>query len=634
MDDRSPTPLAAAEAAIAADRAHADPALWIARVPDDSVLARARSLQAEGPQGRPFWGVPFAVKDNIDVAGMPTTAGCPGYATNPAVSATAVQRLLDAGAILLGKTNLDQFATGLVGVRSPYGVPRNVFDATRVPGGSSSGSACAVAAGIVPFALGTDTAGSGRVPAMFGNVVGLKPTIGSISASGMVPACRSIDTISVFARSVDEALSVARVIAGPDEADPYSRVAPFPHLRRGADAALRVACVAPDGCAPEQARLYRAAAASLGAEEVDIAPLLTLARQLYDGPWVAERTAALRSVLATPEMLHPVTRAILQSGLDRRTVDAFEAFRVQAEARRFAGRLFGRFDALLLPTAPDTPSLAALEADPIGPNSRLGTWTNFVNLCDLAGWAVPAGLGADGLPAGVTIVGPAWSEGRLAAVADRLHRAAVTTVGATAQALPPAAAADPIAADETGLFCIGAHMAGLPLNRQVTALGGRFVAEARTQPGYRLYALGNRPGMLARPDGATIAGEVWALPTVAIGALLAQVPPPLGFGSVLLESGPCLGFLAEAAGVAKAPDITHYGGWRAFLASGQALQPPNSDAELANFIQAGADLMGLPIEPAWQPGVAFNLRTILAQAASLTDPPLPDHLDPAPVFRA
>jgi allophanate hydrolase len=634
MHDRSPTPLATAEAALAADRSHADPALWIARVPDEAVLDRARSLQAEGPQGRPFWGVPFAVKDNIDVAGMPTTAGCPGYATNPAVSAPAVQRLLDAGAILLGKTNLDQFATGLVGVRSPYGVPRNVFDAARVPGGSSSGSACVVAAGIVPFALGTDTAGSGRVPAMFGNVVGLKPTIGSISASGMVPACRSIDTISVFARSVDEALAVARVIAGPDDADPYSRVAPFPHLRRGADAALRVACVAADSCAPEQSRLYRAAAASLGAEEVDIAPLLTLARLLYDGPWVAERTAALRSVLATPEMLHPVTRAILQSGLDRRTVDAFEAFRVQAEARRFAAQLFGRFDALLLPTAPDTPTLAALEADPIGPNSRLGTWTNFVNLCDLAGWAVPCGIGADGLPAGVTIVGPAWSEGRLAAVADRLHRAAVTTVGATAQDLPPAATPDPIAADETALFCIGGHMAGLPLNGQVTALGGRFIAEARTQPGYRLYALGSRPGMLARPDGAAIAGEVWALPTAAIGALLAQVPPPLGFGSVLLESGPCLGFLAEAAGVANAPDITHHGGWRAFLASGQALQAPSSDAELASFIQAGAALMGLPIEPAWQPSVAFNLRTIFAQAASLTDPPLPDHLDPAPVFRA
>ena len=383
----TPSPLAAARAALAADRAHADPAIWITRIPDAAVLDRAAALEREGRQDRPLWGVPFAVKDNIDAAGLPTTAACPAYAYTPGRSAPAVQRLLDAGAVLLGKTNLDQFATGLVGVRSPYGVPRNLFDPARVPGGSSSGSACAVAAGIVPVALGTDTAGSGRVPAMFGNIVGLKPTIGSVSATGMVPACRSIDTVSVFARSVDEALAVARVIAGYDAADPYSRAAPFPHLRRGADTALRLACVAAEGCAPEQARLYAAAAA--GAEAVDIAPLLAVARLLYDGPWVAERTAALRPMLATPDALHPVTRAILQAGLDRRTVDAFDAFHLLAQARRFAAELFTRFDALLLPTAPDTPTLAALAADPIGPNSRLGTWTNFANLCDLAVWAVP-----------------------------------------------------------------------------------------------------------------------------------------------------------------------------------------------------------------------------------------------------
>ncbi len=385
------SPVAAVQAALAADHAHADPAIWITRLPDADVRTRAAALEAEGPRGRPLWGVPFAVKDNIDVAGMPTTAACPGYATTPTLHAPAVQRLLDAGAVLLGKTNMDQFATGLVGVRSPYGVPRNVFDPARVPGGSSSGSACAVAAGIVPFALGTDTAGSGRVPAMFGNIVGLKPTIGSISAQGMVPACRSIDTISVFARTVDEAVAVARVLAGPDEADPYSRTAPMPHLRRGADTPVRVACVDTEGCAPEQARLYQAMAVSLGAKEVDIAPLLHVARLLYDGPWVAERTAALRQVLDTPDMLHPTTRAILLSGLDRRAVNAFDAFHQLALARRFTQQLFRQFDVLLLPTAPGTPALAELEADPIGPNSRLGTWTNFVNLCDLAAWAIPAG---------------------------------------------------------------------------------------------------------------------------------------------------------------------------------------------------------------------------------------------------
>ncbi len=634
MDHRPPpAPLTAIRAALAADQAHADPALWITRLPDDAVLARAAALEAEGPRGRPLWGVPFAVKDNIDVAGVPTTAACPAYAYTPTAHAPAVQRLLDAGAVLLGKTNLDQFATGLVGVRSPYGVPRNVFDPARVPGGSSSGSACAVAAGIVPFALGTDTAGSGRVPAMFGNIVGLKPTIGSVSARGMVPACRSIDTISVFARSVDEALAAARVMAGWDDADPYSRRAPFAHLRRGGEARLRVACVAPDGCTPDQAALYRQAASQLGAEQVDIVPLLDIARLLYDGPWVAERAAALRGMLDQPDQLFPVTRAILEGGLDRRTVDAFDAFHQLALARRFAVQLFAQFDALLLPTAPDTPLLADLAADPIGPNSRLGTWTNFVNLCDLAAWAVPSGLGADGLPGGVTLVGPAWSEGRLAALADRVHRNATGTVGATATPVPPPTAFDPVADDETALFCVGGHMSGLPLNGQLTALGARFVTEDRTQPGYRLYALGNRPGLLAQP-GTAILGEVWAVPRIALGALLAQIPPPLGLGTVQLESGPCLGFLAEAAGVTDAPDITAYGGWRAYLEADDGPLLPTTDSSLDAFIDAGATLMNLPIDPAWKPGVAFNLRTILASTASLTDPPLPDRLDPAPVFRA
>ena len=562
------TPVAAAEAALAADHARDDPAIWIARVPNEAVLDRARALEREGPQGRPLWGVPFAVKDNIDVAGLPTTSACPGFATRPERSAPAVQRLLDAGALLLGKTNLDQFATGLVGTRSPYGVPRNLFDPARVPGGSSSGSAVAVAAGIVPFALGTDTAGSGRVPAAFGNIVGLKPTPGSVSASGVVPACRSIETVSVFAATVDAALAVLRVIAGFDAADPYARPPPFDHLRRAAragDVRIATADVAAL-CTDETAALHRRAAHLLRAETVEIAPLLDLARLLYDGPWVAERSAALRTVLAhEPDMLHPVTRRILEAGLDRRTVDAFPAFDRLAETRRFAEALFARYDALLLPTAPFCPTLAELAADPIGPNSRLGSFTNFANLCGMAAIAVPGGIGADGLPVGLTLFGPSWSEGRLAPIADALHRAATGTVGATAQPLPPPAAPDAPAAEETALFCIGAHMAGLGLNHQITARGGRFLRAARTAPAYRLYALGDRPGLLRAAGGAAIAGEVWALPTAAIGGLLAEVPPPLGFGTVALADGPCLGFLAEAAGMEGATDITGFGGWRAWL---------------------------------------------------------------------
>jgi allophanate hydrolase len=541
------TPLEAAEAALASDRDHDDPAIWIMRLADEAILSRARELDAEGPRGRALWGVPFAVKDNIDIAGLPTTAGCPGYAYIATATAPAVQHLLDEGALLIGKTNLDQFATGLVGTRSPYGVPRNAFNADYIPGGSSSGSACAVAAGIVRFALGTDTAGSGRVPAAFGNIVGMKPTRGSVSTRGVVPACRSLDTVSIFAPTVDAALAVQRVIAGYDADDPYSRVAPFAHLRRGA--------------AVPSARIATA-------ETVDISRFLEIARLLYDGPWVAERAAALRDVVVLrPDILHPVTRSILEGGLDRRTVDAFDAFHRLAEARRAAENLFREYDALLLPTVPFCPTLAEVAADPIGVNSRLGTYTNFVNLCDLAAIAVPAGFDSKGLPIGVTLIGPAWSEGRLAALADSIHREHVDRVGATRISLSPPAAPDPIAADETPLFCIGAHMSGLPLNHQLTALGGRFLRATQTMPQYRLYALGNRPGLLRATDGAAVEGEVWAMPMSAVGTLLARVPAPLGFGTVQLTDGPCLGFLAEAAGVAGASDITFCGGWRTWLAA-------------------------------------------------------------------
>jgi allophanate hydrolase len=557
------SPLAAAEAALEADRTTADPAIWVSRIPDAEVLSQARLLEAEGPRGRPLWGLTAAVKDNIDVAGMATTAGCPGYARIAAQSAPSVQRLLDAGALLLGKTNLDQFATGLVGVRSPYGTPRNVFDATRVPGGSSSGSGVAVAAGIVDVALGTDTAGSGRVPAAFGNIVGLKPTIGAISAAGMVPACQSLDTISVFARSVDQALVVQRVIEGYDPADPWSRRAPPGYLRRGPlPDAVRIAVADIDAlCDPEVARLYRRAAGLFVTQTIDLTPFLDLARLLYDGPWLAERTSGLRDIVtARPEIMHPVTRAIVEAGLTRLTVDAFDAFHAQARVRRLACAVFAQCEALLVPTAPYCPTLAELAADPFGPNARLGSFTNFANLCDLAAFAVPAGFGADGMPVGVMLLGPAWSEGRLAAIADHIHRSFTT-------GLAPAAPADDLAPGETALFCIGAHMTGLPLNHQITGLGGRFLRTANSTAEYRLHAMGNRPGMARGNPGSAVAGEIWALPTTAIGALLALVPAPLGFGTVALEDGPCLGFLAEAQALQSAPDITAYGGWRAWLAA-------------------------------------------------------------------
>ncbi len=557
-----------AQAAIAADRAHADPAIWIARRSDQAILADAAALEAEGPRDSPLWGVPFAVKDNIDIAGMPTTAACPDFSYLPATDAQAVRRLLNAGALLLGKTNLDQFATGLVGTRSPYGVPRNVFDAKRVPGGSSSGSACAVAAGIARFALGTDTAGSGRIPAAFGNIVGLKPTVGSVSARGMVPACRSLDTISIFGRSADQALEVLRVIAGFDVEDPYSRQAPAPHLRRGGGIG-RVAMADVAGlCEADVAVAFQQAGQFLHAVPVGVGLFLKVADLLYEGPWVAERSSALRSVIGrSPDMLYPSTRTILELGLQRLAVDAFDAFHLLRQARRQADLLFAQYDALLLPAAPFCPLLAEVAADPLGPNRRLGAFTNFANLCDMAGFAVPIGFAPDGCPIGGVLLGPAWSEGRLAPVADALHRQFSTTVGATGQSLPAAEQPDPLATDETALFCIGAHMAGLPLNHQITSLGGRLLQQATTQPVYRLFVLDDRPGLVRAADGGVVAGEVWALPTASIGRLLSLIPPPLGFGSVILDDGQCLGFLAESAGIGDAPDITHLGGWRNWLRS-------------------------------------------------------------------
>ena len=567
------TPVAAAEAAIAADLAHGDAAIWITRVPDADLRARAFALEAEGPRGRPLWGVPVAVKDNIDVAGLPTTAACPGYAYTPTRNATAVQRLLDAGAIVMGKTNLDQFATGLVGVRSPYGVPRNVFDATRVPGGSSSGSGAAVAAGIVPLALGTDTAGSGRVPAAFGNVVGLKPTVGAVPATGMVPACRSIDTISVFARTVDEALAAQRVIAGYDAADPYSRAAPFPYLRRSAPlVAPLVARIAVSG---EMAEPYQRVAALFPGEVVGIDTFLSVARLLYDGPWVAERTAALREVVEQrADILFPVTRAILEGGLHRRTVDAFDAFHTLALARREAAELFRRCDALLLPTTQPCPTLAEVAADPVGVNARLGTWTNFVNLCDLAAIAVPAGLGTDGLPFGVTLVGPAWSEGRLAALADSVHRHFASMVGATAHPLPPPADEELLGADETALFCIGAHMSGLPLNPQLLDLGGRFLRAARTRTGV--------PALRARPAPRPArAAEGAAIVRRTVGAAdrgHRRAAGPGGAAARVRHRGAggraYLGFRRRSGG--RCRGAGHHGIRRlAGVAGGQRLRPPD-----------------------------------------------------------
>jgi allophanate hydrolase len=560
---RGGDPREVARVALAAIEAWADPALFLAPMPAERVLARAALLAEEGARGRPLFGVPFVVKDNIDVAGLPTTAGCPAYVYDPAEDAPVVARLLASGAICLGKVNLDQFATGLNGTRSPHGTPRNALDPAWIPGGSSSGSATAVAAGLCAFSLGTDTAGSGRVPAMANGIVGLKPSLGLLPSIGVVPACRSLDCISIFATSVADAATVLAVAAGPEPRDPYSRAAPAswraspasqPRWRLAVPRDEDLEFDSQGDAACFAASLAKAEALGATIRRVDLQPYLRLAKRLYDGAWVAERTAALRPILeAAPGAIYPVTRGILEAGFPQRTVDAWADFHAAAEARLLARDLFAAGDLLLLPTAPGLPSLAEMLAAPVAANSRLGFYTNFVNICDLAALAIPAGQRPDGRPCGVTLVGPAFSEARLAGLATAM-------LGETT--VPPM-----LAGDEVGLLAIGAHMSGLPLNPQALRHGGRFIAEAMTVPHYRLYDLGNRPGMVrVAHGGVAVAGEIWAFPLAGIGPFLAEIPPPLGFGRVTLADGSTpLGFLAEAIGVADAPDISALGGWRAHL---------------------------------------------------------------------
>lgn len=565
-------------------REHGDAAIFISLKPEAKALAEAVRLQEEGPRGRPLWGVPIAVKDNIDVAFLPTTAACPAFAYEPAQDATAVARLKAAGAIVIGKTNLDQFATGLNGTRSPYGVPRNVLRADLVPGGSSSGSASAVAAGIVPVALGTDTAGSGRVPAGLQNLVGLKPSLGLVPSAGVVPACRTLDCISIFALTVEDAWLALEAMAGLDADDPFSRMLPLgrlgaapPHLRIGVP---RSADRDFDGDASTghsfEVAIERARA--LGAEIVplDMAPFHEVARLLYDGPWVAERWLAIRELLERdPEAILPVTRQVIAGKPLPSAADAFSARYRLAELALQAKAALKGLDALMVPTAPRAVTLAEMAADPIGANSMLGRYTNFVNLLDLCALAVPATLSADGLAAGVTFVAPAGQDAALAGIGRAFHAASGLPLGATGKPQPALAPLPSAArAGMIEIALVGAHLSGMPLNGELTGLGGTFLRSTTTTADYRLFALPGgppaRPGLLRvrEGDGAAVALEVWALPPEGFGKLVASIPSPLGIATLALADGSRVkGFIVEATAVAEARDITHHGGWRAFCAS-------------------------------------------------------------------
>ena len=556
-------------------------AVWIARVPDHGLRARAAVLEAIPPGERgPLWGVPFAVKDNIDVAGLATTAACPDFAYTPAASATVVERLVAAGAIVVGKTNLDQFATGLVGVRSPYGVARNPFDPAFIPGGSSSGSGVAVAAGLVSFALGTDTAGSGRVPAAFTNIVGLKPTKGLISTKGLIPACRSLDCISIFALTAADAAAVLEVAGGFDPQDPFSRDQPQLPLR--GFAGLRVGILRPaqreffgDAAARAIHETALEHAASLGARlvEVDLAPFLVAAELLYAGPWVAERTAAIGEFLAArPDALWPTTRAVIETGRRFSAVDAFVGQYRLAELARAAEAVWQGVDVLLLPTTPTIYRTEELAAEPILLNSRLGTYTNFVNLLDLSALALPAGFRPDGLPQGITLMAPAWGDRLLAGLGQAWQRSLALSLGATGAPLPQELELAPAARPLVELAVVGAHLSGLPLNHELQRLGARLLRTTRTAGDYRLYALPGtsppKPGLVRSPGagGEGVEVEVWTLTAAALGELLAGVPAPLAIGTVeLADSSRVKGFLCESHAAAGAVDITGFGGWRGYL---------------------------------------------------------------------
>jgi len=544
---------------------------WIARL-DMPLTANEKG---------PLAGLRFAAKDNIDVAGLPTTAGCPAFARTPAAHATVVRKLLDAGAALAGKTNLDQFACGLNGTRSPYGAVPNAFHSGYVSGGSSSGSAYVVAAGEVDFSLGTDTAGSGRVPAGLNNIVGLKPSKGLISAHGVVPAAQSVDTVSIFARTVDLAARVLAVALGYDPQDPYSRALALE--RRAFGQAFRFGV--PDtlefyGDELSRAAFERSVARlqALGGIPVIVpyAPLAEAASLLYDSALVAERYAAVREFFDTheAEVIEPV-RSIIAGG---RAYSAADLFAAQAKLRALgqqAADMWQGIDVLAVPTAPTHYTIEQMRADPVTLNRNLGAYTNFVNLLDYAALSVPSSIRPDGLPFGITLIGACGSDWQLAELGQRYHHATGLTQGATGEALPAPQPIPGLAnAATVKVAVVGAHLSGMPLNGQLTERGATLVGSAETAPDYRFFALPGttppKPGLLrvAPGSGSRIALEIWDMPLAHYGSFVSLVPGPLGIGTLKLADGNSVqGFLCEAEATAGAQDISQFGGWRAYMAS-------------------------------------------------------------------
>jgi len=559
----------------------ADPGIFLCLFPKAQVQSEAKALGTYDPD-KPLWGVPFVIKDNIDVAGHPTTAACPEFSYVAKETAFVVKQLKAAGALLIGKTNLDQFATGLVGVRTPYGAPKNALDPEIVPGGSSGGSGVAVAHGIATFSLGTDTAGSGRVPAALNNIVGLKPTLGSLSASGLVPACRTLDTISVFALTVADAYEAFAVAAVYDPADSYARDIATPALV-APPKAPRIGIPSQDSIRFEgdtaQAQSFADTLDALQASgatltEIDFTPLYEVAQMLYFGSWVAERYVATQSLMDTnPDALFPVTRKIIGSAIGKTAAETFKDFYKLKSLIAEVQPAIDACDVLCVPTIPTFAAVAELDADPMAPNNMLGTYTNFVNLMDMCGIAVPTPARPDGRPGSVTILAGAGEDAKVAALAAKIEALGTRKLGATTWDFAAEDLPDVPADHFIRIAVCGAHMSGLPLNHTLTDRGAAFVREDTSAPDYTFHALpgGNvrRPGMVRTSPGAgaQIAVELWDMPESAFGGFMKTIPAPLGIGTITLTDGTTVqGFVCEAIASEGAEDITDLADWRKYLA--------------------------------------------------------------------
>lgn len=557
-----------------------NPAIWTYRLSLEELEPYLANLELLDPKDLPLYGIPFAIKDNIDLEAVPTTAACKAYAYTPSSSAFVVEKLLRAGALPLGKANLDQFATGLVGVRTPYGIPRNPIAPDRVPGGSSCGSAVALSEQLVSFSLGTDTAGSGRVPALFNKLWGIKPSRGRLSTSGVVPACRTLDCVSIFAHNALDGETVMKVAEGYDPEDAYSQ----PVKQVPLCGSNKIGVPKPEqllffGDAHYE-RAWECALEELQDKgwqlvEIDFEPFLQAARLLYEGPWVAERTTALKDFLEChAEDFFPVTRQIISGGLKNTACEAFAASYKLAALKRQSETVWDDLTALVTPTAGGFPTLEEVANDPLGPNSQLGYYTNFMNLLDLCAVAAPAGESEAALPFGITWIGPRDSDLALLKAATSgpcpLAKVPDETAKQTVSSLSTGSAASD---DTLSVLLFGAHMSGLPLNKQVLELGGEFVAEVKTAPSYRMIYLAepapHRPGIIRiGKDGASIVAEEWRLPKASLGAFLASIRQPLGLGEIELSDGRKVhGFLCEAAAGEGTMDISMHGGWRSFLES-------------------------------------------------------------------